>query len=383
MKKLLQVLLPVALVLQLSGNATAQTIPFKLDSMLSRTLDSMHTILNNKGMGAAVQIPSGAIWAGGAGVSSENPLVPINADHIFGIGSISKTITAATILQLADEGVLSLGDSLHEWLDTFAFVNPNITIRQLLRHQSGIYNYTANADFFPLLNAYPDSIWTLENIVKTFVKAPLFQPGASWSYCNTNYALLGLIIKEATGNPYYLESRDRFVEPLGLSSVVLPPYEAFPPNIAHAWLDLNGDNIVDDADVFFSNWNAWYSTAGPAGAYFSTPSDMVRWMRTYMSGTLLSPAMMAELKTTVTTPMPGGTKYGLGIMERNIQGQKGYGHGGDAAYSASVWYFPNKDVSISVLNNDGQKSSTTLIPTVAALLKTYLDFEQQVTDRDR
>ncbi len=184
MKKRLRLILSAALLLQVFSVTTAQSIPHPLDSMLQHTLDSMHTLLKSKGLGAAVQISSGGVWAGGAGVSSENPTVPI---EVFGIGSVSKTITAASILQLADEGILSLGDSLHEWLDTFNFINPNITIRQLLRHQSGIYNYTANPNFSPLLNAFPDSIWALEDLVSTFTKAPNFQPGAGWAYSNTNY----------------------------------------------------------------------------------------------------------------------------------------------------------------------------------------------------
>lgn len=370
----------VAFLLPFCAVGTAQTVPQKLDSLLRHTLDSMFNVLKPKGFSASVQLPNGAVWAGSAGISEENPTVEISTEHVFGIGSVHKTITAASILKFADAGILSLGDSLHAWLDTFNFINPNITIRQLLRHQSGIYDVITSPAYQPAINAVPDSIWAFDDVIKTFIKAPLFQPGAGWSYSNTNYLLLGMIIEKASGLPYFQEIRDQFLTPLALNSLVLPPWEAFTPKVAHLWLDLNGDGVVDDADIYFSDWNSWYSTAAPAGSYFSTPADMARWIRAYMSGTLLSPGMMAELKTTVSTNFPGGTKYGLGIMERNIQALKAWGHGGDAGYSASVWYFPAKDVSVVVLNNDGQKNSWSLIPTVAALLKTYIECEAQIVE---
>ncbi len=362
--------------------STAQTVPPKLDSMLRRTLDSMLLVVNAKGFGGAVQLPNGAVWSGGAGISSASPFEEIGSDHAFNIGSVTKTITSAAILQLADAGTLALDDSLHQWLDTFQYINPNITIRQLLRHQSGIYDVLTNPNAQPFWVQNPDSIWRLEDVITTFIRPQLFQPGANFSYSNTNYLLLGLIIEAATGKPYYQDARDRFFTPLGLGSVSAMPLEPQPPTIAHLWLDLNGDGQVEDAHDFFSNWNSFASTGGPAGIYYSTPSDMARWMRAYMSGTLLSPAMMAQAKTTVSTPFNGGTRYGLGLMERNFQTYKAFGHGGDAGYSASVWYFPAQDVSVAVLNNDGRRNSWTLAPVVLALLKTYIACTTMVSASD-
>lgn len=379
MKKSTSVLL---LLLLLCLRGMAQTVPPKLDSMLHRTLDSMLIVVNAKGFGGAVQLPNGAVWSGGAGISEASPLGEIGSDHAFNIGSVTKTITAACILQMADESVLSLGDSLHQWLDTFQYINPNITIRHLLRHQSGIYDVITNPNAQPAWLQNPDSIWRQEDIIKTFIRPPLFQPGANFSYSNTNYLLLGLIIEAALGKPYYQELRDRFFAPLGLASFSATPLEPDPPTIAHLWLDLNGDGQVEDAHDFFSNWHSFATAGGAAGIYYATPSDMARWMRTYMSGTLLSPDMMAQLKTTVSTPFNGGTRYGLGIMERNFQTYKGFGHGGDAGYSASVWYFPAQDVSVAVLNNDGRRNSWTLAPVVLALLKTYIACTTMVSASD-
>ncbi|MCC6413945.1 MAG: serine hydrolase [Saprospiraceae bacterium] len=361
------------------GKATAQTVPAGLDTLLTRALDSMHLVLQNKGMGAAVVLSDGTVWTGAAGISSEWPPVDVNTSHIFNIGSVNKTITAAAILQMVDDGLLALNDSLHSWLDTFQYINPNITIRQLLRHQSGIFDVIGAQDYQPVMAADQDSVWQLADVITTFIEPALFAPGAAFSYSNTNYMLLGLIIETVSGMPYHEDIRERFLGPLALTSFNIPPYEPYTEPVAHVWLDTTGDGVPDDAHDFFSNWDSWFSSAGPAGSYFSTPADVANWMHILMRGDLLSPAMMTSMKSTVTTPFPGGTKYGLGIMERNILNQKAWGHGGDAGYSASVWYFPGKDISIAVLNNDGAKNSWTLIPTVSALLKSYEVYLAQST----
>ncbi len=373
--KFFRLLLPTLLTLALLQTTKAQTVPPELASLLTRKLDSMRTVLNVKSLGAALQLPNNAVWASAKGISSLIPLDSVTPEHAYEIGSITKTITAACILQLADEGVLGLDDSLHQWLPAFPFVNPNITIRQLLRHQSGLYDVITNPAYNTASTSAPDSIWDLENLVTDYIKAPLFQPGASWSYSNTNYVLLGLIIKAATGNPYYTEYRNRFFEPLNLSSAAIPPYESLPLNIAHVWLDLNGDGITDDAHWFFSNWNSFFTSAGPAGGYFETPTDVAIWMKAFMSGSLHTPGTMAQAKTTVATGMPGNTKYGLGLMERKYLGLTGYGHGGDIGYSSTSFYFPARDVSIAVLNNDSKNNSWTLAPVVQELLRAYLAYQ--------
>ncbi|HMQ50115.1 MAG TPA: serine hydrolase [Saprospiraceae bacterium] len=361
-------------------NSTAQTVNSKLAEALQHTLDSMHQVLNIKGLGASLQFSNDAVWAGGSGISSISPLDSIGPEHAFAVASTTKTITAACILQLVDEGVLTLNDSLHHWLPTFNFINPNITIHQLLRHQSGVYDVLLNPSFQPQMSANVNQIWTLEQIISTFVQAPVFQPGANWGYSNTNYLLLGMIIESATGNPYWQEFETRFFNPLGLDSFSQPAFNPLPTEVAHLWLDITGDGIVDDSHYLFSTWNSFFSGVGPAGAYFATPSDMARWMRACMSGSLYYPATWELAQQTISTGLPGNTKYGLGLMERQYLGFKGLGHGGDISYSSSVIYFPEKDLSIAVHANDANINSWALSSTVIALLQVYLDCEAAITD---
>lgn len=362
-----------------STNVHSQTVPFTLDSILDHTLDSMRSAMGAKSLSGAIQFPDTAVWAHADGISSASPATFVDTDDVYLIGSVTKTLTAACILQLVDDGIMNLDDSLYMWMDTIQHINPNITIRQLLRHQSGIYDVLGNPACQPALISDQDSIWSAEDLVNTFIGPPIFQPGANWSYSNTNYFLLGMIIERATGNPFHQEIRNRFLSALGLSSVAIKAFEPVNSPVAHVWMDLNNDQILEDAHNFYFNYLSLNSAAGAAGGYYSTPSDITKWMRTYMRGDLVSPALMAEAKTTVTSPgVPGGT-YGLGLMKKPFLGIQAYGHGGDLAYAASSWYFPSIDISISVLMNDGSKNSWTLAPVIVALLRTYTNYIASTT----
>ncbi len=352
-------------------SAKAQ-ISIPLDNELQHTLDSMQTVLGAKSLSAAIQVSDGSVWAHAKGVSSV--FTTVNPNDAYLIGSVTKTITSACILQLADEGTLNLDDSLHEWLPTMLYIDTNITIRQLLNHTSGLYDVLNHPHNQDSLLADMARIWTAAELIDRFISPPIFQPGTSWSYCNTNYFLLGMIIEEATGNPFYTELRNRFFDPLALNTFAIPAFESLNAPVAHLWLDITGDGVLDDANSFYMSYMSLNSTAGAAGGYFSTPTDCTKWMRSYMRGDLLSQSMMAEAKTTVQV---GGNiqQYGLGLMHRTsgFLGYEAYGHGGDLAYHASSWYFPALDQSITVFTNDNNKNSWTLIPVVRELLRTIVD----------
>ncbi len=356
--------------------AKTQTVPPALEVLLNQTLGNMRTNLNARSLSAAIQFSDGAIWAHANGISSVNPLDSVAVEDAYLIGSVTKTLTSACILQLADEGVLSVDDSLYQWLDTMPYINPNITIRQLLQHTSGLYDVLLHPHQQDSLLADISRIWTPEELIDRFISPPLSSPGAVWSYCNTNYFLLGMIIKVATGHPFYVEIRNRFYEPLGLPTFAIPAFEPLNVPVAHVWMDLTGDNVTEDAHDFYMSYKALNSAAGAAGGYFATPTDCTKWMRTYMRGDLLSPAMLTTARTLVNAPGSQGGKYGLGLMKNSFLGNLAYGHGGDLAYAASSWYFPGKDISITVFTNDAKKNSWTLLPVVTELLRQYVNYQQ-------
>lgn len=365
---------PFLLLIIGGGPANAQEVPEVLANKLSATLDSMWLVIDNKSLSAAMQFNDDAVWEDAAGYSVLTPEVEVTTAHKYEIGSITKTLTSACVLQLVDEGILHLDDSVFTWLDPIPFVDSTITIRQLLQHKSGLYEVLSNADLQPTLLLDQDSIWQAKDVINTFIQPAIDEPGSTWSYCNTGYFMLGMIIEAATGNPFYEEIRSRFLDPLALSSIGIPSFESYTGPIAHVWLDITGDGVTDDAHFFYYNWLSLNSAVAAAGGYYSTPEDITKWMRSYLRGDLHSPEILAEAETTVTAPGLPGT-YGLGLIAKTFLGYQVYGHGGDLSYSANSWYFPDFDLSITVMNNDAEIISWDLEPVTIALLQTYLDWQ--------
>lgn len=358
----------------------AQTVPTRLDSLLKHTLDSMQKSTKVKSYSAAIQLRDNAVWAYAKGISSVTE--DARPDHIYLAGSVAKTIISACILQLVDEGELHLDDHIYTYLDTLPHVDAAITIRQLLRHQSGLYDVLANPACNNALNQNMSQVWDSEDLIKQFILEPLAKPGTQWAYCNTNYFLLGMIIKAVTKRSFTMELRRRFFDPLQLNSFVMPAFETVNSPVSHIWLDLNGDNVLDDAHDYYYNHLALNSAAGAAGGYYVTAGELTRWTKKYMRGDLLSTMLLAEARNTVIAPGLQGVTYGLGMMKKVFLGLEAYGHGGDLGYITSSWYFPAKDISITVMSNDGKNNSWTLGPVVTALLKTYNTWSATVANQD-
>ena len=182
----------VSAMLSLSFNVGADTSSLEpaLSAALQTTVTNLREQFNLEGLAAAVYVSDQCQWAGAAGFSVYDPAretaPDIDPAMTFGFASISKTFIAALVLQLAESNLLSLDDPLQKWLPNFRNINSSATIRQLLGHTSGIYNYLDHPSD-PFINS-PDlnRIWRPEEILSNYVLAPKFQPGAGYAYSNTN-----------------------------------------------------------------------------------------------------------------------------------------------------------------------------------------------------
>ncbi|MEZ5056907.1 MAG: serine hydrolase [Saprospiraceae bacterium] len=365
-----------------SGLAHGQQISEKAKMLFQRKLDSMQMVLPVKGITAAVVIPNGSIWEGASGISSENPVKPIAVGDVFATGSTTKTLMGMCILQLVDEGYFQLDDSIGKYLPDFNHVDPGISIRQLLQHTSGLKDIFEFPGFQSILLQNKGRVWKLEDVVRFFVGTPDFPKGARWKYSNTNFILLGILIEKVTGKSYHQNLTERFFEPLGLNSYRNFAFDPIPSNVAHLWLDLDGDGYQEDVHDWFTTWTSLFSSTGPAGGYFASASDLAKWMKASMSAELIVPETWIEATTTVATQFPGGATYGLGLIQRTIGGYNCFGHGGDISYSANAWYFPDLNISISVLTNDATIISWEQTPVIIALLQAYLDCQDEITQSD-
>ncbi len=186
---------------------------------------------------------------------------------LMGIGSNTKLFTATMMIKLYELGMISLDDSLHNWLPNFDNIDSNITIKQLLRHNTGIADFWTPA-WVSIVFADPDSVWTPEDVLN-FVGSPLFPAGTNVSYSNTNFLLAGMIIEAATGIEYETIVRDSILTPLNLNNTYLDGFESITGVSAHPW------HLGEDVNLIPRT--AITTSAFSAGCIKSTAQDMVNW----------------------------------------------------------------------------------------------------------
>lgn len=265
-------------------------------------MDSAAAASGVKGVSVAVLVPGQGLWTGVSGISS--PGVPVTSDMRFGFASNTKLFIAVAMEKLQEQGVLSLDDHLSKWLPSFPNVDSNTTIRQLLSHQSGIFDFwNDNA------NAYENSIlsdtarfWTPQEVLATIGK-PHFAPGLGFSYSNTNYLLAGMVIEAATGKSWTQKLHDIIFDPLKMDSTFVGAFESPNGPVAHEW-------IAGYGEIKNSPMTSAYSSVNASGAILSTPQEMAEWYSALFSGAIISDSSLKEALDFDPT-----SQYGLGISE--------------------------------------------------------------------
>ncbi|MCX6275995.1 MAG: serine hydrolase [Bacteroidetes bacterium] len=300
-----------------------------LASMLQDTLSFYVSAVGNiKGMSAAVYLPGQGTWQGTAGESYAGQ--PITSDMEFGIASNTKLFVSAVMLKLMENNILSLDDSLHNWLPSFPNIDPDITIRQLLNHTSGVQDPIFLSPWKDTIMNNPSRIFTPQEVL-SWVGTPLFPAGTSWSYSNINYILAGMIAESATGFHISKLIRDSILTPLNLDSTFYDVEEQERGIIAHRWF-----NSIDYNDTSRVGLN---TAGGCAGALFSNSGDMTKWYHALMTGQLLNQNSLDELTTFV--PTGGAYTYGLGLENQVWWGHDTYAHGGSTwGYKSRMVYDP-------------------------------------------
>jgi D-alanyl-D-alanine carboxypeptidase len=315
----------------------AQTFDPVLASELQNKIDSIRTANNLKGISASVIYPGIGSWKGVTGISHTG--APITSDMLFGIASNTKLFTGVLLLKLAENNVIQLDDSLHQYLPAFNNIDSNITIRQLLNHTSGLADVTSVPGYPDSMLANPNRVFTASELM-TWAGLPLFPAGTSWNYCNTNYLLAGMIAESLTGQSYSQLLRDSILNPLQLDSTFLDVYEAILHPVAHPWQAGADNNSIPRTSV---NSAAW-----AAGAMYSTSGEMVHWYNALMNGQILNSNSFNELTTFV-----GSGNYGMGISQATVIGRTVWTHGGTiwGGYNSSMMYDPATGIIICVLIN--------------------------------
>jgi D-alanyl-D-alanine carboxypeptidase len=288
------------------------------------------------------------MWKGVTGVSYGS--LPIDTTMLFSIGSTTKTFVAAEIFKLVETGTLSLDDTMGALLPPMSFVNPGITVRQLLGHTSGMGDFT-NPSWSAGMNADLTAMWYFPTALAAFCAPAVNLPGSPYKYCNANYSLLGMIIEAKTGDSLHKVLRTDFLTPLNLHNVHMEIFEPYANPIPHNWSTPTMDPALA-TDESATPHEALWSSAEAAGGYFADPADLATWGYNLYSGNVLSAASLAQMTTFQPVSSSYFNGYGLGCQRFTANGRTYYGHAGNYfGYAASMLYYPIDSICVAVLIN--------------------------------
>ncbi len=268
--------------------------------------------------------------------------VPMQPDMVFRIGSITKQFTAVAILQLMEQGKLSLQDDITKYIPDYPTHGYNITIEHLLTHTSGIKSYTNVPDF----KKYVRQDMKPEEAINTFRNLPMeFAPGTKWNYNNSGYFLLGYVIEKISGKTYQEYIDENFFKPLGMTGSCYGNDSRIIKNRASGYQ--NGKDGVQNAD--FLSMLLPYS----AGAIQSTVEDLYRWNQALHSYKLVSKESLDKAFTEYKLANGKGTGYGYGWFLSQLQGSKTIEHGGGInGFLTNAIYFPEEDLFVALFSNN-------------------------------
>jgi D-alanyl-D-alanine carboxypeptidase len=305
------------------------------------------------------------------GTTRLGTMSPPRADTHFRIASNTKSMTAAVIVLLAQEGKLSLDDPVSKYVPSVPN-GDNITIDELLRMRSGLYNYTDAPELAAIVDRDPTKVWTTEEVLAiAFARSPNFPPGTAYEYNNTNYTLLGLIAEQVDGRPLARAMQDRLFGPLGMHDTFLPARTSntIPDPYSHGYLYGSSLFVLTDTpyppDIQAAARAGTllptdYTDLNPSFAYFpggviSTASDLAIWIEALVAGRVFDAAYQRRWLDSLEAKdprMPDGQQYGYG-MERLRWGPNAvYFHGGETpGYNAHMGYDPNSHVTFVTWTN--------------------------------
>jgi D-alanyl-D-alanine carboxypeptidase len=360
------------------ATATAAPTEAALDEALARQLQAA--------LDAAVEGPEtpypGAVfhvsstqlgeWTGATGIGDTEAATATRMDDKFRAGSIVKPMVSVVVQQLAEEGTISLDDTLPGVLpeDVHSKIQDSdqITVRMLLNHTSGIPEWLT-PQLEQEIASDPLRVWEpAEMLDLAAAQPPAFAPGAGWAYSNTDYTLLGEIIEEATGNSWRDEVTERVIDAAGLenTSVPEPGDPSLPENYMRGYVNVEGEMTdVSETDP---------SMAGAAGAaaLVTTVSDITRFWKAVLAGELFeNEATLNEMLTYVDAPAEGGqVGYGLGVERYMLPGGiELVGHlGGAPGYRSIMAYMPAQDMFIATAMNMQEDPTPVLVPLLEILV---------------
>jgi D-alanyl-D-alanine carboxypeptidase len=309
------------------------------------------------GVSVAIVKRGKTVLAKGYGYADLENDVPATAETVYRIGSITKQFTAAGIMRLAEQGKLSLDDTLQKFLPTFPAQGNRVTIRHLLNHTSGIKSYTSLGPKWQRvirLDLVPDSVAAL------FANEPFdFKPGDRWLYDNSGYFLLGMIIEKISGKAYGQYVQDEFFTPLGLTSTVYCDQAPLIKHRAQGYATTPNGQFVNAEPLSMTQPYA-------AGSLCSTVTDLAKWTAALAGGKVVSPASYKQMTTPLTLNDGKPLTYGFGLGVGALRGHRQINHnGGINGFVSELHHYVDDSLVTVVLTNVASATAPQLEKVIA------------------
>lgn len=300
--------------------------------------------------------------------------VPVTADTVFELGSVTKQFTGAGIMMLVEEGKVRLDESIATWLPHVPEAWRAITVRHLLTHSSGIQEYLAVPGLPEQAHAAADR----DQMARMFFdRLKLeFPPGETWAYSNSGYLLLGNIIERASGRGYWEFLRTRVFGPLGMAATRSSDPRAVIPHRAagYGWTGTG-----------FENRGALSEQAFGAGAIASSIRDMAKWEAALHNGRLVTKSSAEQMWTPLTVSLgaPPPFSYGFGWVVDRERGHRAVFHsGGTPGFSSAFRRYPASGLAVIVLANHGDRILDHLAMEIAGIVDPSVARRRAARDPD-
>jgi D-alanyl-D-alanine carboxypeptidase len=294
------------------------------------------------GLSVGVARKGAVIVARAYGLADAEFDVPADKDTMFRIGSVTKQFTAAAVMRLVEQGKISLDDDLGKYLPDFPLQGNTVTILHLLNHTSGIPSYTSLGKEWAKVQ--PMELTHEEMLALVKDKPFDFKPGEKWSYNNTAYYMLGMVIEKVAGVTYARHLQDEFFTPLNLDRTRYDSNSTLMKNRAQGYALRNGELTNDDP--------LGMSQPYAAGSLISTGGDLVKWSMALTSGKVVKPESFTQMTTATILPDGQNTHYGFGLEMSEWEGRRCVRHGGGIfGFNSMLMWLPDEDVHIAVISN--------------------------------
>jgi CubicO group peptidase (beta-lactamase class C family) len=326
--------------------STQQALLQKIDSLGQSYIDKGDVM----GFSIAVLQKDDTLYNKSFGYADSLKTKPVTGDHIFALASISKLVGSTIVMKLVEENVLGLDNSLLQLLPDF----PNkeqaskITLRQLLAHTSGIQDYAVVIDSLYLATGSPPTKADYYNFFET--QDLMFEPGTNFSYSNSGYVLMAMIVERVTKSPFQ-EQLDRVINS--------------PHSLRIKLISEDPDNPLcsqyfDYRDSTFIHRPHWLWIKGDGGLA-TTAMDLAWFSKKWSRGEIISEKSFQEMTTPYTLNNELSSDYGLGVRNGFFLGEKVVGHtGGEQSTWAIMQLFQEKEITVVVLVNTNATPSSAM-----------------------